>query len=78
VDTGQANFPAGPRSGAAARFQQKLIFHFSFLANSPKIPSFEQLKIILGFGVKIKIVPNFMLYNFTIRSKVKFQIVFEL
>jgi hypothetical protein len=38
----------------------------------------SKFKAVLRFGAKIKMVSNFMLYNFAKRIKAKFQIDFEL
>jgi hypothetical protein len=74
----RAGLPSWAKSGMAARFENKTPFLFLFQKNSSKFSFLSNQKLFLGFGVKIKVAQNFMIFNFAKRSKVKIQIDFEL
>jgi hypothetical protein len=75
---GWASLPSWAESGATTRLGKEIHFSFSFYQNSPQIPFLSKKNSFLGLGAKIEVVPKFLFYNFTKRSKVKIQIDFEI
>jgi hypothetical protein len=57
--------------------KEKLFFLYFFSISSPNFPILRNKKVFSRWDPKIKVVPNFMPFNFAKRSKVKFQIDFE-
>jgi hypothetical protein len=74
----RGGFARWARSGDSARLEKEIIFLFIFQITEHTILILSKIKAFSRFGTKTKVVPNFMLHNFAKRSKVKFQIDFEL
>jgi hypothetical protein len=77
-DAGLASFLAGPRKEAGGPRREEKIFLFIFQPSSPKNSFLSKKNSFLGHDPKTKVVHDFMLYNLAKRSKVKFQIDFEI
>ena len=81
AEAGQAGFAVGPRSekrghGPVTCFSFLFFFEFFFFLNLFSNPFLTKIKSFYEFGPKVRVVSNFILYNFALRCKSKFQINF--
>jgi hypothetical protein len=70
----------GPRSGARdpRRGEKEKSFPFYFLKNSNKNSFWSILKAFSRGDLKTKVAPFLMLYNFALKTKVRFLLDFEI